>query len=99
MAKPKNRSQRGETQHAEGQHGPKTHRAFIDQLEAGRPPERQHINPRHVAGRHRLSEDRESNSEVDKNSEANRKRQAVQRGTLKFNLKGVKDRLNGSTGH
>lgn len=90
----------GETHHAEDAHGPKTRRAFIDQLQSGsanRESEERMARPR--AGRHRLEENRVQRDEVDRNSEANRMRIAVARGKLDPNLPGVSDRLKGDAGH
>jgi hypothetical protein len=76
MAKSKKGVQKGAQRHAEGQHGEKTHRALIEQLQS-RPPEEnenrkdtrgQHDTP----GKHRLFEDREQHDEADKNREKNR---------------------------
>ncbi len=69
---------KGKQVHAEGQHGEKTHQAFIDGLEGG---ERDISADDSVAqrgspyganaadGRHRLSEDREQHDEAEKKSE------------------------------
>lgn len=86
----------GETQHAEGQHGPKAHQAFLDGLKSGREDDREAIEasaPR--AGRHRLAENREQHDEADKNSDINRMQVEVSRGRLDPDIPGVGDRLNG----
>lgn len=90
----------GETHHAEDAHGPKTRRAFIDQLQSGSASgddEERVARPR--AGRHRLAENREQHDKPDQNAEANRMRRAVQRGDLDPDLPGVSDRLKGDAGH
>lgn len=89
----------GETHHAEGQHGPKTHRAFIDQLESGSEREEEVVSDESPNGRRRLAENREQRDEGDRNSEANRRRVAIDRGNLDPDLPGVSDRLNGDAGH
>jgi hypothetical protein len=68
---------KGSQRHAEGQHGEKTHKAFIEGLQQGQGDEGQDAvaergtpygaNP--SDGRHRLSEDREQHDEAEKNSE------------------------------
>ena len=77
MSKPSKR-QKGAVHHAEGQHGDKTHAAFLDQLNASARTEgdaenagpRDNTTPR--LGKHRMSEDRQQHDEADKNSEKNR---------------------------
>ena len=74
MAKP-SKHQKGAQQHAEGQHGEKTHQRFIEQLhshERGEEDVSQQASGAPVEGRHRLFEDREQHDEADKNSEKNR---------------------------
>ena len=73
--------QRGPQGHAEGQHGSKTHQAFLDQLHAGESgrereekealsePRGSQDNPE---GKHRIFEGRQQHDEADKNSEKNR---------------------------
>jgi hypothetical protein len=98
MADRKSREQAGETGHAEGQHGSKTHEAFLDQVESGdRDATAGDADTpmRSSEGRHRLREDREQHDEADKNSEANRKRAEVEKGRLDPDLPGVGDRING----
>jgi hypothetical protein len=71
--------------HAEGQHGDKTHSAFIEELhgkhggseESEGAPQDQNdtdVYGRPVQGHHRLQEDREQHDEADRKSEANRLR-------------------------
>jgi hypothetical protein len=85
MPNPKDRDQQGAQNHAEGQHGDKTHAEFIEGLhgrhggseESEGAPQDQNdadVYGRPVRGRHRLEEDREQHDEADKNSEANRLR-------------------------
>ena len=84
MANP-NDDQKGPQNHAEGQHGDKTHSAFIEGLhgkhggseESEGAPQDQNdadVYGRPVHGHHRLQEDREQHDEADRNSEANRLR-------------------------
>lgn len=71
--------QKGAQQHAEGQHGEKTHRAHIEQLQSGPEREAQGPDNDHAAeGKHRLFEQREQHDEADKNSEKNRLDQDIQ---------------------
>ena len=67
--------QKGAQQHAEGtQHGEKTHRAIIDQLNAHGAGEAANdaepMKPRY--GKHHIYEDREQHDEADKNADKNR---------------------------
>jgi hypothetical protein len=69
--------QKGSQKHAEGQHGEKTHQAFIDGLHQRQGDEGMEgvaqegspygANP--SDGRHRLTEEREQHDEAEKNSE------------------------------
>lgn len=77
----KNGRQKGPQRHAEGAHGEKTHRRFIEQLHEGtsREPEEagegKHVNqdPQHrTPGKHRLFENRQQHAEPEKNSEKTR---------------------------
>ena len=63
--------QKGPQQHAEGQHGKKTHARFIEQLQEGRPRDRSERVEAHP-GVQRLREDREQHDEAEKNSEKTR---------------------------
>ena len=77
MANEKGRQQ-GPPDHAEGQHGDKTHEEFIEGLhgrhggseESEGAPQDHSDEP--TAGHHRLDEVREQHDEAEKNSEANR---------------------------
>ncbi|MEP6492716.1 MAG: hypothetical protein ABJF01_08565 [bacterium] len=77
--------QQGPQTHAEGQHGDKTHAAFIEALHHKLPdsealeapkmadPDADAFGEPHP-GRHRLNEDREQHDRAEKQSEANRLR-------------------------
>jgi hypothetical protein len=66
----------------EGQHGDKTHEAFIESIhgkhggseESEGSPQRNGVNDLPIEGHHRLHEDRQQHDEAEKNSEANRLR-------------------------
>ena len=58
----------GPQQHAEGQHGTKTHRRFIEQLQESVAVQPDTETPP-VEGHHRLHEDRQQHDEAEKNSE------------------------------
>lgn len=71
--------QKGAQRHAEGQHGEKAHRRFIEQLHEG--AARESDEEKELAaearkerqdGGHRLREDRQQHDEAEKNSESNR---------------------------
>jgi hypothetical protein len=73
--------QQGAQNHAEGQHGNKTHRAFLEELqgseESDGPPREAGERERDTdaygqthPGKHRLQEDREQHDAAEKNSEA-----------------------------
>lgn len=73
--------QRGPQAHGEGQHGSKTHQAFVEQLHSGasgreRDEQESLSEPRgsqdNPEGKHRLFEGRQQHDEADKNSEKNR---------------------------
>jgi hypothetical protein len=74
----------GPQQHAEGQHGEKTHKRFIETLQEGRtigeegPEKRTESGP--VEGHHRLHQDRQQHDEAEKNSEKVEAMKEVQRG-------------------
>ena len=85
MPSSKDKDQQGAQNHAEGEHGDKTHSAFIEDLqgkqdgseESEGSPQNQNdtdVYGRPVHGHHRLQEDREQHDEADRNSEANRLR-------------------------
>jgi hypothetical protein len=70
--------QKGPQQHAEGQHGEKTHARFIEQLHAGPPEEPAEARLERArekaafGGKRRLVEDRQQHDEGEKNSERTR---------------------------
>jgi len=70
--------QPGPQQHAEGQHGEKTHRRFIAQLQ--QPTEQGASAGNPVEGHHRLHQDRQQHDEAEKNSEKVEAYREVQRG-------------------
>jgi hypothetical protein len=71
----------GPQRHAEGQHGKKTHRRFIEMLQESRPgagdPSTEQPD---IEGRHRLHQDREQHDEAEKNSEKVEAIREIQRG-------------------
>jgi len=81
--------QKGPQDHAEGQHGTKTHSKFLEQLHSknGGAPEdsliglepHDHITHHHNAA-HRLFEDRQQHDEAEKKSEKTRLNREVERG-------------------
>jgi hypothetical protein len=80
--------QKGPQDHAEGQHGSKTHSKFLEQLHsssngaqaeedlAGSEPPK---NPAHHNAAHRLFEQRQQHDEAEKNSEKTRLHREVER--------------------
>jgi hypothetical protein len=71
--------QKSEQNHAQGEHGDKTHAAFIEGLHGseeseGSPRKATDVDEygRPSPGRHRLKEDRDQHDLAEKNSEANR---------------------------
>ena len=74
-------AQKGPQQHAEGQHGSKTHGKFVENLHERLDPVNDDVViARDTTGRHRLYEDRQQHDEADKNSEQNRARREHERG-------------------
>jgi hypothetical protein len=79
--------QKGPQDHAEGQHGSKTHNKFLEQLKTGSsaPPEdsKNGLEPKkHIAhhnSAHRLFEQRQQHDEAEKNSEKTRLNREVER--------------------
>ena len=79
--------QKGPQDHAEGQHGSKTHSKFLEQLHSGNgtPPEevpdtlepKKHLAHHNAA--HRLFEDRQQHDEAEKKSEKTRLNREVER--------------------
>ena len=73
--------QQGAQRNAEGQHGDKTHRRFIEQLHEGtRAPKMTDEAP--VEGNHRLHQDREQHDEAEKNSEKVEAMREIDRGKV-----------------
>jgi len=62
------RREAGPQQHAEGQHGEKTHRHLLEQLQAGE-PRTQPTEAAPAEGGRRLQEGREQHDPAEKNSE------------------------------
>ena len=78
--------QKGPQDHAEGQHGSKTHGKFLEQLHSGNgangngePIVPSSKNPGHHNAVHRLTEDREQHDEAEKRSEKTRLHRAIER--------------------
>lgn len=69
----------GPQRHAEGAHGEKTHKRFIEQLQEGT-SERRDIEGRNAEGRQRLLEDRIQHDEAEKGSEKVEAMREIQRG-------------------
>jgi hypothetical protein len=85
MAKSDRGKQKGPQQHAEGQHGEKTHSRFLEQLHSGpsgaeRQREDAAGDPEHrERGKHRMFERREQHDEADANQEKNRAMRDINR--------------------
>jgi hypothetical protein len=75
----------GPQQHAEGQHGEKTHRRFIETLQEGSPREPGNDVPE-VEGNQRLHQDRQQHDEAEKNSEKVEAMREVKRGKADENV-------------
>jgi hypothetical protein len=73
--------QPGPQRNAEGQHGQKTHRRFVEQLQEGVASAKSTEQP-DVEGRHRLHQDRQQHDEAEKNSEKVEAMREVQRGNV-----------------
>ncbi|HEV7837626.1 MAG TPA: hypothetical protein VGO75_06100 [Gemmatimonadaceae bacterium] len=82
--------QKGPQDHAEGQHGSKTHNKFLEQLKNGNAngvtPEKPANgvepslkNPAHHNSAHRLFEQRQQHDEAEKNSEKTRLNREIER--------------------
>jgi hypothetical protein len=80
--------QKGPQDHAEGQHGSKTHSKFLEQLKNGNGAtpeasangvEPSQKNPAHHNAAHRLFEQRQQHDEAEKNSEKTRLNREVER--------------------
>jgi hypothetical protein len=81
----KKQQQPGPQQHAEGQHGEKTHRRFVEQLQEGTTPLKS-TEQADVEGRHRLHQDREQHDEAEKNSEKVEAFREIDRGNADENV-------------
>jgi len=79
--------QKGPQDHAEGQHGSKTHGKFLEQLQSGNGATTDNSqngnespkNPGHHNAVHRLTEDRQQHDEAEKRSEKTRLHRAMER--------------------
>jgi hypothetical protein len=81
--------QKGPQDHAEGQHGSKTHSKFLEQLHNGNDngnapepspnPLEPRKNPAHHNAAHRLFEERAQHDEAEKNSEKTRLHREIER--------------------
>ena len=80
--------QKGPQDHAEGQHGSKTHSKFLEQLKNGNPATPENTangvepapkNPAHRNSAHRLFEQRQQHDEAEKNSEKTRLNREIER--------------------
>ena len=79
--------QKGPQDHAEGQHGAKTHSKFLEQLHSGNGAAADDStnapdapkNPGHHNAVHRLTKDRQQHDEAEKRSEKTRLNRAVER--------------------
>ena len=81
--------QKGPQDHAEGQHGSKTHSKFLEQLQSGNnggtPANSENEsdklkNPAHHNANHRLFEERQQHDEAEKKSEKTRLHRELERG-------------------
>jgi hypothetical protein len=69
--------------HAEGQHGAKTHRRFVEQLhESVTQPVEADREGRAIEGHHRLHQDRQQHDEAEKDSEKTRAIVVLERGDV-----------------
>ena len=90
--------QKGAQTHADGQHGKKAHSRFLEQLREAREDregKRAAGEGQMVEGRHRLHERREQFDEAEFNSERNRARVEVERGTIDPDSANAHDKTNG----
>jgi hypothetical protein len=80
----------GPQRHAEGQHGERTHKRFMEILQEGQSPGEEHPAKRTESapaeGRHRLHQDRQQHDEAEKNSEKVEAMKEVQRGNIDENV-------------
>ena len=77
----------GPQRHAEGQHGEKTHRRFIEMLHEGRNADDEPLTEQSdVEGHHRLHQDRKQHDEAEKNSEKVEAMREIERGRVDDNV-------------
>lgn len=79
----------GPQRNAEGQHGEKTHRRFVEQLQQSRTRQADTgplTEQPDVEGHHRLHQDREQHDEAEKNSEKVEAMREIQRGNIDDNV-------------
>lgn len=94
-----------EVHHAEGDHGPKTERRIVEQLQSGpsRPPTETVLEEERVraafSGKRRLVEDRQQHDEGEKNSEHQRLFVEAQRGRAEEGPSDNSGNLHGVLGH
>jgi hypothetical protein len=75
----------GPQKHAEGQHGEKTHKRFVEMLQESAPREALTEQP-DIEGRHRLHQDRQQHDEAEKNSEKVESLREIERGRVDENV-------------
>jgi hypothetical protein len=84
------RREPGPQQHAEGQHGEKTHQRFIEILQEGgtgaTEDGREKEEGAPIEGHHRLHQDRQQHDEAEKNSEKVEAMKEIQRGKADENV-------------
>jgi hypothetical protein len=81
--------QPGPQQHAEGQHGERTHQRFLESIQEGggdRSAATKRTESPPVEGHHRLHQDRQQHDEAEKNSEKVEAMKEVQRGKVDENV-------------
>ena len=81
----KKRRQPGPQKHAEGQHGEKTHRRFVEQLQEGTAALKS-TEQADIEGHHRLHQDRQQHDEAEKNSEKVEALREIRRGNADENV-------------
>jgi hypothetical protein len=84
MGKRKKRTP-GPQQHAEGQHGEKTHRRFVEQIQENGQTAKMTEGPP-IEGHHRLHQDRQQHDEAEKNSEKVEAFREIRRGEADANV-------------
>lgn len=77
----------GPQRHAEGQHGEKTHRRFIEMLQEGKRSNEEALTEQpDIEGHHRLHQDRQQHDEAEKNSEKVEALREIKRGQADDNV-------------